>query len=153
MHATYRALPGALLFAALVMTCAEFAGAADFRSSGPGATVMYDAPSRAAVPLYVLSPGYPLEVIVNLEAWVKVRDHTGALSWVEKRSLADRRTVLVTVPAAEVRQRPEESAPVVFRATQFVALELMEVRANGWIRIQHADGAGGFLRANQLWGL
>ena len=129
------------------------ARAAEFRSSAANGTILYDAPSKAAVPLYVLSPGYPLEVIVNLEAWVKVRDHTGTLSWVERRALAERRTVLVIAPAAEVRERPEESAPVVFRAMQFIALDLVEVQASGWIRVQHADGANGFLRANQLWGL
>ena len=127
--------------------------AADFRSVAANAAVLYDAPSKAAAPLFVVSPGYPLEVVVNLEAWVKVRDQTGALSWVEKRALADRRMVLVTAATADVRQRPEESSAVVFRALQFVALELVEVGAAGWVRVQHPDGSGGFLRANQLWGL
>lgn len=142
-----------MLVALLTGIAGGAARAADFRSVSAPAVVLYDAPSRAAVPLYVLSTGYPLDVIVNLDAWVKVRDHTGALSWVEKRALAERRTVLVTSRSADVRQRPEEAAPVAFRALQFVALELLEVGTNGWIRVQHADGASGFMRANQLWGL
>jgi len=127
--------------------------AADFRSVSVNAAVLYDAPSRSAVPLFVLSSGYPVEVIVNLEAWVKVRDHTGALSWVERRALAERRTVLVIAGSADARQRPEETAPVAFRAQQFVTFNLVEVGAGGWIRVQHADGTSGFMRANQLWGL
>ncbi len=137
----------------LLCAGAGFAQAAEFRSVSANAAVLYDAPSKAAVPLFVLSAGYPVEVVVSLEAWIKIRDHTGALSWIEKRALADRRMVLVTASAADVRRRPEESSAVVFRALQFVALELMEVGAGGWIRVQHADGSGGFLRANQLWGL
>ena len=138
------------LLAALLI--APGAGAADFRSVQDNAAVLYDAPSRAATPLYVVSRNYPLEVIVNLEAWVKVRDQTGALSWIEKKFLSDKRTLLVTGTSAEARQRPEENAPVAFAAAQNVVLELVETAPNGWLRVRHADGATGYLRAAQVWG-
>ena len=140
-----------LLIAALAFGAA--ANAAEFRSVGEGAAVMYDAPSKAATPLFVASRLYPLEVIVNLEAWVKVRDHTGTLSWVEKKSLSERRMLIVTAPMVEARARAEESAPVAFQATQNVALELVEIAQGGWVRVRHADGASGYLRSNQVWGL
>ncbi len=139
----------ALVLAALAT---QTVAAADFRSVQENAAVLYDAPSRAATPLFVVSRLYPLEVIVNLEGWVKVRDHTGALAWIEKKSLAERRTVLVTVTAAEARAKPEDGAPLAFTAAQNVALELVEVAPGGWLRVRHADGASGFLRANQVWG-
>ncbi len=83
------------------------AQAAEFRSVQENAAVLFDAPSRQATPLYVVSRSYPLEVIVNLEAWVKVRDHAGALTWIEKKALGDKRMVLVTASSVEVRQRAE----------------------------------------------
>ena len=138
------------LLAALLI--APGAGAADFRSVQDNAAVLYDAPSRAATPLYVVSRNYPLEVIVNLEACVKVRDQTGALTWIERKSLSDKRTLLVTGTSAEARQRPEENAPVAFAAAQNVVLELVETAPNGWLRVRHADGATGYLRAAQVWG-
>jgi SH3-like domain-containing protein len=143
-----------LRVAALVLAvlAAQAAAAADFRSVQENAAVLYDAPSRAATPLFVVSRLYPLEVIVNLEGWVKVRDHTGALAWIEKKSLAERRTLLVTVAAAEARAKPEDGAPLAFTAAQNVALELVEVAPGGWLRVRHADGASGFMRANQVWG-
>ena len=137
---------------AVVLFAALSARAADFRSVAENAAVLYDAPSRAATPLYVVSRLYPLEVIVNLEAWVKVRDHTGALAWIETKSLAERRMVLVTAASAEARVRPEDAAPIAFTAQQNVALELIEIAAGGWVRVRHADGATGFLRASQVWG-
>lgn len=136
----------------LALIAAFGAGAAEFRSVQEGAAVLYDAPSRAATPLYVVSRHYPLEVIVNLEAWVKVRDHAGALTWVEKKALGDKRMVLVTAAAAEARLRPEEGAPLAFSAAQNVALELVEIAPNGWLRVRHADGASGFVRAASVWG-
>jgi len=136
----------------LLLLAATGAGAAEFRSVQDSAAVLYDAPSRAATPLFVVQRNYPLEVIVNLDAWVKVRDHAGALSWVEKKALGDKRMLLVTGPSAEARVRPEEGAPVAFAAAQNVALELVEVAPNGWLRVRHADGATGFVRAAQVWG-
>jgi SH3-like domain-containing protein len=128
------------------------ASAAEFRSVQDSAAVLYDAPSRQATPLYVVSRNYPLEVIVNLEAWVKVRDQAGALTWIEKKMLGDKRMVLVAAASALARERPEDSAPAVFSAAQNVALELVEVAPGGWLRVRHADGATGFMRATALWG-
>jgi SH3-like domain-containing protein len=139
------------LIAAGAVWCAG-AQAAEFRSVRDKVAVLYDAPSRAAKPLAVVSKDYPLEVVVNLEAWAKVRDHTGALEWVEKRSLGDRRMVMVTVPSAEVRVRPDDSAPLAFVAGSGVVLELVEIASGGWLRVRHADGTGGYVRATQVWG-
>lgn len=141
----------AALAALLASACAA-AVAAEYRSVEDNAAVLYDAPSRAAKPLYVVSKHYPLEVIVNLEAWVKVRDHTGALTWVERKALGARRMVLVTAPLAEARQRAEDGAPAAFGAAQNVALELVEIAPGGWLRVRHADGATGYVRAAQVWG-
>ncbi len=142
----------ALALSLLALLLAARAAAADFRSVQENAAVLYDAPSRQATPLFVVSRMYPLEVIVNLEAWVKVRDHTGALTWIEKKALGERRTVLVTAALAEARARPEDGAPLVFSASQNVALELVEAAPGGWLRVRHADGASGYLRVNQVWG-
>jgi SH3-like domain-containing protein len=136
----------------LLLLAAAAAGAAEFRSVQESAAVLYDAPSRAATPLFVVQRSYPLEVIVSLDAWVKVRDHAGALTWVERKSLGDRRTVLVTGASAEVRVRAEDSAPVAFVAAQNVALDLVEIAAGGWLRVRHADGSAGFVRAAHVWG-
>jgi SH3-like domain-containing protein len=136
----------------LLLAAAFGVQAAEFRSVQENAAVLYDAPSKAATPLYVVQRNYPLEVIVNLDAWVKVRDAAGALSWIEKKSLGDKRMLLVTGPAAEARARPEDAAPAVFSAAQNVTLELVEVAPNGWLRVRHADGATGYVRASQLWG-
>ena len=138
--------------ALLLLAAPLAAGAAEFRSVQDAAAVLYDAPSRASTPLFVVQRNYPLEVIVNLEAWVKVRDAAGALTWIERKSLGDKRTLLVTGASAEARQRAEEAAPVAFSAAKDVTLDLVEVAPNGWLRVRHADGATGFVRAAQVWG-
>jgi len=140
---------------ALAIAAAAFplAGAAEFRSIAEAAVVLYDAPSTRATKLYVASRNLPVEVISTDGAWVKVRDPLGGLSWIERKLLADKRTVMVSVPVADVRQRAEEAAPLVFQAQQGVILDLVETGATGWARVRHADGATGFVRIGQVWGL
>jgi SH3-like domain-containing protein len=127
--------------------------AGEFRSVGENATPMYDAPSVKANKLFVASRFYPVEVIVQVDNWTKVRDAAGDLSWVEKKALSDTRTVVITAALADVRQRTEDGAPLVFQARRGVALEVVELGAGPWIKVRHRDGQTGFVRANQVWGL
>jgi SH3-like domain-containing protein len=126
--------------------------AADFRSIAEPA-VLYDAPSAHAAKLFVASPLYPVEVVVNIDNWAKVRDATGGLAWVEKKSLSERRTVLVKAAVADVRQAPDEGAPLAFQVRENVALDLTEVGTTGWVKVRHRDGQTGYIRASQVWGL
>jgi len=141
---------GSLVFALAAL--ASYAAHAEYLSVGEPAAILYDAPSRAAKPLYVVSRYYPLEVIVNLDAWVKVRDQTGQLTWIERKMLTEQRTVVVTTPSTVARVRPEDGAPVAFVAAQNVALEYLGTAPGGWLRVRHPDGANGYVRADQVWG-
>lgn len=131
--------------------CGSPAFALDYRIVGDAAAVLYDAPSTKAKKVYVLSRGYPLEVIVTVEGWAKVRDAAGAFTWIDSRQLSDKRNVMIKVPIAQVRQKPDDSAPVAFQAQQNVLLELVEV-SGGWLQVRHRDGGTGYLKAQQVWG-
>jgi SH3-like domain-containing protein len=60
--------------------------------------------------------------------------------------------VMVKVARADVRKAPEENAPVVFRADQDVLLEVLDM-ADNWAHVKHSDGATGYIRVTQVWGL
>lgn len=128
------------------------AGAADFRSVAESAAVLYDAPSAKAKKLYVVSHGYPVEVVVQVEGWSKVRDASGEMTWIESKLLSDKRTVMVRQPLVQVREAADDNAPVAFQAQQNVLLELLEVAGGGWLKVRHRDGASGFIRISQVWG-
>ena len=136
--------------------CAASVGAgvaaADFRTTSDQPTVLYDGPSTKSRPQFLYGRDVPVEVIVSVEGWIKVRDAGGTIGWIERKSLGDKRMLLVTGPTAEARARPEEGAPAAFSAAQNVTLELIEVAPNGWLRVRHADGATGYVRAAQVWG-
>jgi len=139
-----------LLAAALGATGA--ARAAEFRSVADSAAVLYDAPSTKAKRLYVVSQGYPFEVVVVVEGWSKVRDANGELTWIESRQLGEKRMLLVKAPLAQIREGADDGAPLVFQAQQNVLLELVEVASGGWLRVRHRDGQTGFVKVTQVWG-
>lgn len=139
--------------ALLLLLAASPAAAGEFRSIAENGTPMYDAPSVRAKKLFVASRFYPVEVVINIDAWVKVRDQAGDLTWVEKKALSDKRTVVVTAALAEVRQSPSEQASLVFQAQQGVALDVAEPQTGGWLKVRHADGQVGYLKIGQVWGL
>ena len=117
------------------------------------ATVLYDAPSQRGAKLFVIRRVAPVELVVNLEGWCKVRDADGALAWIERKFLADRRSLVVTAERAEVRQQPDAASPLVFEAEKRVALDYLESVSGGWVKVRHRDGQTGYVRANQVWGL
>jgi SH3-like domain-containing protein len=146
---------GAALLIALIAV-ASGASAAEFRSTTEVA-VLYDAPSAKARPLFVLARETPLEVIVNVEGWIKVRDIGGTIAWVDKKAVGDRRMVVVRVPVAEILANPLDNAAVVFKADQNVLLELADnayvTTTPGWAKVRHRDGQVGYVRIAQVWGL
>lgn len=132
------------------------AGAAhglEFKSVEAPAAILYDAPSAKGKKLFLLRRYTPLEVIVSVEGFIKVREPDGAIGWAEKKLLADKRQVLVTAPKAQVRATPAADAGLVFEAEKGVALELLEPPRDGWIKVRHLDGPSGMVRVTQVWGL
>jgi SH3-like domain-containing protein len=140
------------LFAALLAGLCPPAGALDYRSVAEVA-VLFDAPSQKAKPLWVIAPGTPVEVVVSLDAWLKVRDMNGDLAWIERRLLSERRMLQVRAGGAQVRSEPSESARLAFAAEADVLLEYLGPGPAGWVKVRHSDGAEGFVKVGQVWGL
>lgn len=126
---------------------------ADFRTVDVPVAILYDTPSQKGKKLYLIKAQTPVEVVVRLEGWVKVRDAEGSLAWIEAGSLAERRNLVVVAARAEIRQADNAEAPVVALLDKWVAVELLGPAAPGWARVKHRDGATGFVRTNQVWGL
>jgi len=129
------------------------AGAAEFRSVAENAVVLYDAPSAKAKKRYILGRGYPVEVVVVVEGWTKIRDAGGELAWIETRSLSERRSVMVKTALADVRTAAEDKAPLAFQAEQNVLLDLNELTGTGWARVTHRDGQTGYIKVSVVWGV
>jgi SH3-like domain-containing protein len=142
------------IFAALsLLGVAGSALAIDYRSVDVPAAILYDTPSQKGKKLYLIKAQTPVEVVVRLDAWSKVRDVEGTLAWVESRSLSERRMLIVTAATAEIRQADKTDSSVVAELEKSVAVEFIEAASPGWAKVRHRDGAMGYIRSTQVWGL
>ena len=144
---------GGRLCGVLILVACASAGAADFRSVADNAAVLYDAPSVKAKKLHILGRNYPVEILVVVEGWIKIRDASGELAWIEAKNLSERRAVMVKVRLADIRQAADDAAPLAFQAQQNVLLDLVELTGTGWARVTHRDGQFGFIRLKEVWGV
>ncbi|MFZ2267409.1 MAG: SH3 domain-containing protein [Azonexus sp.] len=143
-----RSLAALLLIGATVPALAI-----DYRSVEVPAAILYDAPSQKGKKLYLIKAQTPVEVVVRLDGWFKIRDAEGTLAWIESRQLGERRMLIVTTASAEVRQADKPEAPVLKQLEKWMAIEFVEAASPGWAKVRQRDGAIGYVRASQVWGL
>ncbi|WP_374355707.1 SH3 domain-containing protein [Chitinimonas sp.] len=142
-----------LLFACLFGMAACVVSALEFRSTAEHGTAFYDAPNPKSKRLFVASRGFPVEVLVENKDWLRVRDQSGALAWVEKKALLTKRTVVVSATSAGLHSNADGKSPLLFQADKGVIFDLVEVGKTGWVKVKHRDGASGFLRIEEVWGI
>jgi len=129
------------------------AAALEFKSVAVPKAVLYDAPSSSAKKILLLSQNYPVEVIVNLGEWLKVRDAQGGISWVEAKQLSSKRTVMVNVANAEIRVGADAASNLIATLEKNVVLEVADPQlSNGWLKVKHRDGVTGYILIASVWG-
>lgn len=127
--------------------------ALEYRSVAVPKAILYDAPSSSAKKTLLLSQYYPVEIIVNLGDWIKVRDAQGSISWVEAKQLSSKRTVMVNINHAEIRQSAQASSALMATLEKAVVLEVVDLKLNnGWLKVKHRDGLIGYILISSTWG-
>jgi SH3 domain protein len=146
-----------LVFMRLSVLLVLFIGASvvhavEYVSVSESSAILYDAPSVKAKKLFLVNRYMPFEQIVTLESWVKVRDRSGGLYWVEKHALSNKRYVFALLPMVDVHAEPDFNSKRLFQVRQQVALERIDSTGTGWIRVRHQDGNIGYVRSAEVWG-
>ncbi len=137
--------------ALLLIAFSQMVAASEYVSVAEPA-ILYDANSLKANKLFVATRYLPLEQIVVLENWVKVRDAGGKIYWIEKRNLSNKRYVVVMAETTTVRTNWDDSASVAFIAPRQLGLEWLGNAGTGWVKVRHRDGTTGFLKSKDVWG-
>jgi SH3-like domain-containing protein len=112
---------------------------------------MREGPGTHTEILWELKKGYPLQVQKRQGRWLKVRDFEGDSGWVA-RSLTGRTPHhIVKSKVANVRSSPNTQSRIVGKAEYGELLRTKEKRA-GWVRVERAEGPGGWISKKLLWG-
>ena len=137
----------------LLLSLNTHVGAAlEYLSLADNAVIMYNAPSIKADKLYVASRHLPVEAVVRVEGWIKVRDSSGTLSWVEQKAISGKRFVVVIEQQAQIYQAADINSTLLFLAQKDVVFEWLENSSNGWVKVRHRNGQSGYVKTNQIWG-
>jgi len=128
------------------------AHAVDFVSVSESSAILYDAPSLKANKLFVVNRYMPFEQVVTLDNWVKVRDHSGGLYWLERRVTSNKKYVFALSPLVDVRADADFGAARVIQVRQQVVLEWLADTGTGWVKVRHSDGETGYVRSSEVWG-
>ena len=146
-----RQLTKSLFVIILLMPVLSLAG--EYRSISVPKAVLYDTPSLQGKKQFILSQNYPVEILVNLGDWLKVRDQLGGLNWVENKNTATKPTVLIASAQADIKQSANANSPLVFTAQKDVVLDVLEPAKSGWVKIKHQGGLIGYVQTSAIWGL
>jgi SH3-like domain-containing protein len=143
-------IPGLIVL--IMLLSANAACALEYVSVSDNTAVLYDANSSKSKKLFVISRYTPMEAVVNLQNWIKVRDSSGTMAWIERRSVSDKHYVVVSVAVASVLRAPEANAPVIYQVSRNVAMESLGVNGGGWIKVRDQDGTLGYMKSIEVWG-
>lgn len=142
-----------LLLALLFFTIsASAADEEEFLSISRNSTIMYDAPSLKAEKLFTVNLFFPVQVLVKVEGWSKVKDSSGTIAWIENKFLSQKRFVIVTAPLANINQAADIHSPILFQVQKDVVIEWLDSGISGWVHIRLQNGQTGYIRSNQVWG-
>ena len=97
-----------VIFFPLIAT--SFFAQSDFISVKSKQAILFEGPSNTTEKIFILTEGYPLEVLVSLKDWKKVKDHDGKISWIEAKHTHSERTVLIIKNDAVIFNQADEKS-------------------------------------------
>lgn len=112
---------------------------------------MRSGPGTNAPVLWELKKGYPLQVTQRKGNWLQVRDFEGDSGWVARSLTGQAPHHVVKAKVANIRSGPGTQHSVVGKADYGDLLRTREKRAD-WVRVERAEGPGGWIAKTLLWG-
>ncbi len=92
----------------------------------------------------------PVKVIARFETWRKIEDPDGTQGWMAARLLSRTRTAIVTGGIQAMREEPNVSAAVSYRAQPGVVGRITDCK-DGWCLL-NVKGRKGWIQTDHIWG-
>ena len=133
----------------------SFFAQADFISVKAKQAVLFEGPSNTTEKMFIVTEGYPLEVLVSLKDWKKVKDHNSKISWIESKHTHIERTVLILKDDAVIFNQANDKSHKLANVDKFVVLKLnSSMLVGNWAQVKtQIEGLIGFVNAREVWGL
>ena len=128
---------------------------AEFMSVSAKQSAMHEAPSDSTKKIFIATEGYPVDVLVSLKEWKKIKDHEGKVSWIKAEDLSKKRTVLANSDEIFFYQQPSISSNILAKVSKNVVLDLLDDSVpQGWIKVySKAANLEGYVESTSFWGV
>ena len=141
----------ALLMSAALMLAAPMSQAVERVSVAKDQVNLRSGPSTSNSAEWVLSKGYPLNVVQRKGKWLKVRDFEGDQGWIY-RSLTNKVPHhVVKAERANLRKGPGTHHARIATLNQGEILRTRQ-KTDRWVKVQTTDGLTGWVSRSLLWG-
>ncbi len=141
----------AFLIAAVVLLPSSEASAQRMVSVSSKELNLRSGPGTQHSAEWVLSRGYPLEVIGRQGQWLRVRDFEKDTGWVYQPLTNTTPHHIVTVKTANMRSEPTTTSRIVAKLIYGETLRTLK-RSEGWVKVQRENGLRGWVARRLLWG-
>lgn len=126
-----------------------------FASMGSGESYVRAGPGMKFPVKWVLTrKGLPVEIILEFDAWRKIKDIDGDEGWVHQSLLSGRRTAFVKTDGgveAALHRKPGEDTRIIAKVQSNAIVEI-ESCTGSWCRV-NASGYKGWIERASLWGV
>ncbi len=124
--------------------------AAERMSVKVGTANVRSAPSKSAEVAWQVTKYHPFLIIKKKGDWYQGRDFEGDTGWLYKKLLSKTETVISLKDNCNVRSGPGSSNNILFIVDREIPLKVLK-RKGHWIKIEHEDGAQGWIYASLVW--
>ncbi|HRA79036.1 MAG TPA: SH3 domain-containing protein [Burkholderiaceae bacterium] len=145
-----RRLPG-LLFALLTLLLVQAVQAREMVSVARAEINMRSGPGTGHDVTWMLTRGYPLQVLGRKGQWLRVRDFESDEGWVFRSLTGKVPHYVVKAKVANLRSAPSMRGRIVGKAGYGEVLRTLAHR-DGWARVRNEDGLVGWVARRLLWG-
>lgn len=94
---------------------------------------------------------FPVDVLEKKNGWVKVKDFEGDEAWVLEKMLGATPSVVVSTANANIREGGSTASDVLFTVKHGEVFKIEE-RKGEWLKVVDANGDGGWIRHDMVWG-
>jgi SH3-like domain-containing protein len=108
-------------------------------------------PHESAELKFTADKFFPVDVVEKKNGWVKVRDFEGDEAWVLEKTLGATPSVVVSTDKANIREAANTTSDVLFQVKRGEVFKIEERKEN-WIKVVDANGDGGWIREDMVWG-
>lgn len=139
-----------LLAAAVAVLALPATGAAERLSVTSPVANIRSGPGTDFGVLWQIAQYHPIEIIKKTGPWYQFKDYQGDTGYIHSSLVGSAETVITAKDTCNVRAGPGTQYPVVFSVGDGIPFKVIEKKHN-WLRIEHADGDGGWIYRSLVW--